>query len=382
MQFLFISNYINHHQIPLCNELYQELGDDFIFMQTQPMEEERIKMGWGQNVKNLPYVRMYMDNIKESIRLIENADVVLLGWTEDADVRNKCLQRPGDGKLLLRMSERIYREGRWKAISPKGLISKYREHIRFRKKNVYMLCNGAYVAGDFSLIGAYPDKMLKWGYFPELKEYSKTDIYEMKKDNKVPYILWTGRYMKGVKHPEFAVLLARYLKEKGYKFRLDMIGDGEQKEEVEAIIKENNLGDYVKLLGFLPPDEVRTYMEKADIYLFTSNHLEGWGAVVNEAMNSACAVVAGSDAGAVPYLIKDGENGLIYEGENIEQFFKKVEMLINSEELRKKLGKNAFDTIYKTWNAKIAARRLVRFSNHLLHDTPYEKYTIGPLSKA
>ena len=188
--------------------------------------------------------------------------------------------------------------------------------------------------------------------------------------------------MKGVKHPEFAVLLARYLKEKGYKFRLDMIGDGEQKEEVEAIIKENNLGDYVKLLGFLPPDEVRTYMEKADIYLFTSNHLEGWGAVVNEAMNSACAVVAGSNAGAVPYLIKDGENGLIYEGENIEQFFKKVEMLINSEELRKKLGKNAFDTIYKTWNAKIAARRLVRFSNHLLHDTPYEKYTIGPLSKA
>ena len=40
---------------------------------------------------------------------------------------------------------------------------------------------------------------------------------------------------------------------------------------------------------------------------------DGWGAVANEAMNSACALVAGHMIGAVPYLIRQGENGLIYE---------------------------------------------------------------------
>ena len=45
-----VSNYINHHQIPMSNELYKRLGDNFAFIQTQPMEEDRVKMGWGLSV--------------------------------------------------------------------------------------------------------------------------------------------------------------------------------------------------------------------------------------------------------------------------------------------------------------------------------------------
>lgn len=47
--------------------------------------------------------------------------------------------------------------------------------------------------------------------------------------------------------------------------------------------------------------EVRSYMEKADIYLFTSDFNEGWGAVLNESMNSGCAVVASHAIGSVPF---------------------------------------------------------------------------------
>lgn len=75
------------------------------------------------------------------------------------------------GRLTVRLSERLYREGQWKAVSPRGLIKKYHDHTRYRKKNVYLLCCGGYVASDFHIIRAYPDKMFKWGYFPRLKEY-------------------------------------------------------------------------------------------------------------------------------------------------------------------------------------------------------------------
>lgn len=47
MKINFISNYINHHQIPFCDCLYRKLGEDFTFIQTEPMEEERVKMGLG-----------------------------------------------------------------------------------------------------------------------------------------------------------------------------------------------------------------------------------------------------------------------------------------------------------------------------------------------
>ena len=47
------------------------------------------------------------------------------------------------------------------------------EHIRYRKQNVYLLCAGAYTASDFHMIGAYPGKMFRWGYFPETRIYSR-----------------------------------------------------------------------------------------------------------------------------------------------------------------------------------------------------------------
>ena len=42
MKLTFISNYINHHQIPLSDELYRILGKDYVFVQTEPMEEESL----------------------------------------------------------------------------------------------------------------------------------------------------------------------------------------------------------------------------------------------------------------------------------------------------------------------------------------------------
>ena len=45
MKVVFVSNYINHHQIPFCNAMREQLSEDFFFVQTEPMAEERIKMG-------------------------------------------------------------------------------------------------------------------------------------------------------------------------------------------------------------------------------------------------------------------------------------------------------------------------------------------------
>ena len=93
------------------------------------MEEERIAMGWGLDAATLPYV-VWADREEERCRkLIEEADLVFAGWTKRLDL---VLPRLSSGKLTFRVSERIYREGQWKAISPKGLLAKYKEHIRFR----------------------------------------------------------------------------------------------------------------------------------------------------------------------------------------------------------------------------------------------------------
>lgn len=60
MKVTFVSNYINHHQVPFCEEMYRRLSEDYRFIQTEPMEEERVKMGWGEDLERIPYLRLFM----------------------------------------------------------------------------------------------------------------------------------------------------------------------------------------------------------------------------------------------------------------------------------------------------------------------------------
>ena len=216
---VMISNFINHHQIPFCEEMAKLLGDMFYFIQTEPMEEEREAMGWAVDESKIPYLKLLYKDEEECKKLIDDCDMLLVGWQDREDI---ILPRIQKGKLTLRISERIYREGQWKAISPRGLIRKYKEHIRFRNKdNVFLLCNGAYVASDFSLIGAYPKRKFKFGYFPAFRE---TDMTK-KPPKDVIEIIWAGRFIE-LKHPEYVIRLAADLIDNGYDFRIHMIGNG------------------------------------------------------------------------------------------------------------------------------------------------------------
>ena len=48
MKLVFVSNFINIHQIPLCEEFYKLLGEDFIFIETTPVDANRIEMGFDR----------------------------------------------------------------------------------------------------------------------------------------------------------------------------------------------------------------------------------------------------------------------------------------------------------------------------------------------
>lgn len=358
MKVVFISNYINHHQLPFCNELYKRLKDDFVFIQSEPMEQERIDMGWGKGFSEISYVRYLYEDEAVCRSLIMDCDVLLAGWTKRSDL---VIARMNEKKLTVRISERIYREGQWKAISPKGLISKYREHIRFKKGPAYLLCAGAYVASDFNLIGAYPDKMYKFGYFPETKKYRLDKLFAMKDSSGMIEIIYAGRFMK-LKHPEYLVWLARDLSKENEKrllrgepllpkFRIHMVGSGELEHALKAMVTEYGLLDQVLFYGFLPPEKVRNIMERCHIHVFPSDALEGWGAVVNEAMNSACAVVGCSEAGAVPYLIKQWENGVAFPGNNYDEMKNIVTYLMTHGREREEIANKAYHTIVDQWNA-------------------------------
>lgn len=137
-------------------------------------------------------------------------------------------------------------------------------------------------------------------------------------------------------------------------------------EEIRRLTAEKGLEKEVTFCGYRKPFEVREMMEQTEVYLITSDYKEGWGAVLNEAMNSGCAVVTSHAIGAAPFLIRHGENGLVFQSGDLNDLEKQTERLIKSEAERRKLGAAAYETIRQEWNAEKAAGRLVKMAEALL----------------
>lgn len=371
MKVVIVSNYFNHHQKPVSDELYNETKSEFRFIATEKMDEERINLGWKMN--SFPkYVIEVIDKASEleAIDIINKADIVIWG---DAPLRF-LKKRLKAGKLTFRNTERIFKKGNsWKEILPR----KIKHYIlNYMCKNGYLLCSSAYAAQDYKKIKCYENRTFAWGYFPETKKYDIRKLMEEKKGEKRT-ILWAARLIEW-KHPEFAVEVAYMLKHEGYDFTLNMIGCGELENKIQEMIMKYHLEDTVNLLGSMSQERVREYMEKSEIFLFTSDHNEGWGAVLNESMNSGCAVVANNEIGSVPYLIENGKNGLVYQNNNFNNLYGCLKILLDDEKFREKLGINAYQTIQETWNAKNAVHQLFKLVDIINRDKNFDDICWGP----
>jgi len=160
-----------------------------------------------------------------------------------------------------------------------------------------------------------------------------------------------------------------------------MVKSGQFYLTINTLVSSLDLDDRISFLGSMPPSKVRAHMEKANIFLFTSDRQEGWGAVLNESMNSGCAVVASQAIGSVPFLVKHGENGFIYKDNEINDLYNKIEILLKNSNLRGKLGRNAVRTMEGMWSPKVASERLVQLCEGLMMGEIVD-FTEGPCSKA
>ena len=376
MTITFFSNFLLHHQTPFCEAMVKRIGDGFRFVATEPIPQDRLDMGY-KNLEDEPYaLNAYKDDAsyREAMRLGYESDIVILGAASDSFIE----KRLDENKLTFRYSERFFKKFRWR-IHPLAIKSHFERDFRYRNKNLYMLCASAYTAPDCRFIFSYPNKTYKWGYFPQITQIPYEILRESKSNNDSVRIIWVSRFIK-LKHPEEIIRLVKKLKKDGLRFQIKMLGIGELRERYEHIVNDEKLTDLVSFSGPFSPSEVLYRMQQSDIFLFTSDRNEGWGAVMNEAMSSACAVVACREIGSVPYLIEDGVNGLIYDKRGRNSLYSHVKRLIEDKTLREKLQKNAYDTMKNVWNAEAATDRLLHLIDCIQKGTE-TGYTSGPCSR-
>ena len=370
MKIVFVSNFLNHHQLPLCLEFEKKTEENFKFIATEPVPEERLSLGYHDLNEKYDFVICTYKSEDEKAKAKQaclDADVVILGSAPYEFVKERIKK----GKVVFRFCERPLKNG----LEPLKYLPRFiKWHKSFpMSKPNYMLCASAYTSADFAKFGLYINRCFKWGYLPVVERYDDIDSLIEKK--KPMSLLWVARLIP-LKHPEVAIEVARRLRAEGYPVELNIVGNGIMEDELKQKLKDESLEEFIHMCGSMSPEQVRQYMDKSEILLFTSDRNEGWGAVLNEAMNSACVPISSHVIGAAPFLTTDGVDGLIYEDGNTDDLFEKTKWLLDNETKRKEMAKNAYNTMANEWNAENAAVKFIELASRVLsgekHPNPFE----------
>jgi glycosyltransferase involved in cell wall biosynthesis len=357
MKIVMISNYVSPHVSEICDVLYHAPGVVFHFIALGAPESFRTAIGFVE--ESHPYVVDGTKDPSHSHALLNEADFVIVGSADPSWLKNAIKAK----KFIFRWNEHLDKGQSHLWLHKIHLHGLYAKESR---GNGYLLCCSSHARSDFESSGLYKHKCFAWGYFPAgnaSKDFSKKTIGK----SAVLNILWSGRLLNW-KHPEKALEAASILYQQKIPFSLRVLGGGELKESLKNELVGKPYASFVKIEGTKSYSETLEAMAEADIFLATSDKGEGWGAVLNEAMSSQCAVLASSGAGSTGFLVEDGQNGFVYQ--NDEEFQKKFLLLAKEPQKSQAMALQARQTILEDWNASHAVSNLLEVFKALEEKRP------------
>ena len=153
--------------------------------------------------------------------------------------------------------------------------------------------------------------------------------------NEKSHLISIGRlvYDKGY---ELLINAVADLIEEGISLDLIILGEGPQRKELEKIIKERNVKEYIHLFGF--KDNPYYYLDQSDIYVSSSRY-EGFSLAIAEAMMTGLPIVATNCAGPNE-LLDNGNYGMLVEC-SVSGLKNGLKKIILNKELRSKYKKKS-----------------------------------------
>lgn len=374
MRLALLTNIPAPYQIALGNAFWRRLGNDFQLICWETEHDDRAKLKWQTNYAHAWLLTVGSSESKreQALDVLQSADVIVWGYAPEEEI----MKRLNDNKLTFRYTERPYKRGRWRLLSPRAMLT-LRRIRKLEQPTHHLLAVGPYCASDFRFMRMFRDRMWRWGYFPDVP-----NLEAAREANPVPVVLWAGR-MLDWKQVDLLIKAAKWAREHGAPpFQVKLVGNGTEEQNLRALTTRSGLDDVVSFHPALEYSLMMQEMQRVDIYVLPSSKFEGWGAVVNEAMANGCCVIGSTLAGAVPWLIRDGVNGYHFDGKSAQALGEKLLYCLTHPDERQALGQAARTTIQELWSPELAAERLIQLSRSLLERTAPPPFADGPCSKA
>jgi len=153
---------------------------------------------------------------------------------------------------------------------------------------------------------------------------------------------------------------AAALRQRGNKFQILIIGRGQDQAAIADAVRECNSCEYVHMLEHVPHDQIGRYYSMADVAVYPRRSIRLTELVTPlkplEAMALEIPVLA-SRVGGICELVEHGRTGLLFQPEDIPDFCRQAEQLIQSPALRQSLGKSGREFVLRERNWNTVAQR-------------------------
>lgn len=352
-----ITNFCPHYRVKLFEELHNSINVEFLFFSegNESFWNKRIPIEKGKfNSKNIKGINIR--GFRIAIGLIPKL------FDRESKVIVKCI----GGKFELPMTFLISKLIRKKFILWTGMWSHPNTFIHrctfpftryIYNKADAIVVYGTHVKDYLCSLGVDHNKIfIAWQTVDNTKfnQVIATDIIHRKR-----------KTLEVNDNEKMILCISRLVEEKGLKYlieaisratirsgiRLVIIGDGELEKELMDLADE--LGVNIKILRYIPNDEINEVIASCDLFVLpsitTSTFKEPWGLVINEVMNQGKPIVVSDAVGAgVGGLIRDGENGVVFEEKDTEGLARLIDKILSQKDYADYLGINAKDTI-KDW---------------------------------
>ncbi len=152
-------------------------------------------------------------------------------------------------------------------------------------------------------------------------------------------LLFVGR-LNAFKNVEMLLETASRLKAKGLEnFELQLVGEGEQRSNLERLVVEKDLTRQVRFLGWVDRAAIVEVYRRADLFV-TATTWEGMPNTVLEGM--ACGLpVVGTRASGLAELVRDGVNGYLVDINDAAAMAERLADLIDNSYERQRMGKES-----------------------------------------
>lgn len=163
------------------------------------------------------------------------------------------------------------------------------------------------------------------------------------KEKGQPYELTFVGELSERKNQRALINLVKRLTIRGINVHLNLIGKGVLDRELKILAEVQGVKKNVSFIGY--DRNIQKYLDKTDFYV-SASQIEGMPFSILEAMKAGCVVICANVKGCND-LIEEGQNGFLYEFNNLEQLTDKIIKIKDDMKLLNEVSKNAKKTVEK-----------------------------------